>query len=400
MIEIIKKISNDWQSYRDFCVSESSLGYEVKKVDKNHEVYDLVINQWKDSIKNQVNSSKYLIESSVGIGNLSAAPWLAIMDKSITESPREGFYVVFLFSRSGRNIYLTLGLGATQFENIHGRTNKCLEKISKASNYFKNTFSDYLPEESVNKIDLVEDDYDGENSLKGSSRFLVSAYECGTCFGKKYDLNNTSNNEIFNDISLYLEKYNQIIQDPKSENLNILAESFSELSFTKNKNNFYEVPFYKPREKVKNKKKVSVVYKAKSKRRTQESKKIGLAGENIVFNYEYEKLKKRGKEDLAQKIQKHYENNEFPGWDITSYNEDGEKIYIEVKSTSASNINSLEITNNEWTAAKNERENYHIYLVNNALNEKGKVFEILKDPYGETEKGNIEISTSIFQLKL
>ena len=127
--------------------------------------------------KRKINSEKYLIESSVGIGNLSAAPWLAIMDKSVTESAREGFYVVFLFSRSAKKLYLSLGLGATQFEIIYGRSNDCLDKIALAVKDFKLLFKEYIPDESLDKIDLVEDDEIFEEQLRGSSRFLVSAYE-------------------------------------------------------------------------------------------------------------------------------------------------------------------------------------------------------------------------------
>ena len=66
---------------------------------------------------------------------------------------------------------------------------------------------------------------------------------------------------------------------------------------------------------------------------TQQSKKIGLAGELYVYQYEYDKLKKLNKDDLANKIIKHFEIYEYPGWDITSFDKDGNKIFIEVKST-------------------------------------------------------------------
>ena len=45
----------------------------------------------------------------------------------------------------------------------------------------------------------------------------------------------------------------------------------------------------------------------------------------------------------------------------------GNEIFIEVKSTKGNAINQLEITSNEWDAAKKEGEKYFIYLVNNFL---------------------------------
>ena len=398
MNEIIKQISEEWQLYRSHCQNTSKSGYDIKTVDKNHLVYDLVINKWPDKIKSKINYKKYLIESSVGIGNLSAAPWLAIMDKSITESAREGFYIVFLFSRSGKKLYLSLGLGATQFENIHGRSNECLDKIQLATNDFRELFKDYLPENRIEKIDLVEDQEDFEPPLKGSSRFLVSAYESGTFFAREYNPKEIINNQIFKDLDDYIKIYENIVNDSRAENLDILAEKFSKKNI--NVKIDYSVPNYKPREKSIIKNKTSVVSKAKSKRRTQESKKIGLAGEDHVYLYECQKLKKIGREDLVSKIKKHYANNEFPGWDITSYDSSAQEIYIEVKSTKGNKINSLDITSNEWDSAIKNKEKYFIYLVNNALNEKIKIFEIINNPSKYVDEGKIQLSTAIYELKL
>ena len=60
--------------------------------------------------------------------------------------------------------------------------------------------------------------------------------------------------------------------------------------------------------------------RGEKKKKTQESKKIGKKGEDYVYEYEYRKLDKNNKKDLADKIYKHCDNNDFPGWDITSYN--------------------------------------------------------------------------------
>ena len=60
----------------------------------------------------------------------------------------------------------------------------------------------------------------------------------------------------------------------------------------------------------------------------------------------------------------------------------------------------LEITSNEWDAAKKEGEKYFIYLVNNALNEKIKVFEKINNPAKLVDDNSIDISTSVYELKL
>ena len=56
-------------------------------------------------------------------------------------------------------------------------------------------------------------------------------------------------------------------------------------------------------------------------------------GERIVFEVEKQKLEDLGRSDLAQKVIWHrdYAKDRTPGWDITSYDESGKKIFIEVK---------------------------------------------------------------------
>ena len=158
---------------------------------------------------------------------------------------------------------------------------------------------------------------------------------------------------------------------------------------------------YQKKQKIKKKiSKISIVYLSKKKRRTEQSKKIGTAGEEHVYAYEYNKLKNLNKKDLADKIKKHFEIYEYPGWDITSFDKDGHEIYIEVKSTKGAEINQLEITSNEWEAAKIYGQKYYIYLVNNALNEKIKIFETIQDPYKLVKEKKIIISTSVYELKL
>ena len=43
-------------------------------------------------------SNQYVIKGSVGVGRATKTPWIAIMDKDITDSTRRGIYIAFLFS--------------------------------------------------------------------------------------------------------------------------------------------------------------------------------------------------------------------------------------------------------------------------------------------------------------
>ena len=55
----------------------------------------------------------YTIKGSVGVGRATKTPWIAIMDRDITNSTREGVYLVFLLSSDYKRVYLTLNQGTT-----------------------------------------------------------------------------------------------------------------------------------------------------------------------------------------------------------------------------------------------------------------------------------------------
>ncbi len=402
LTNIIQKISKGWLEYRDHCKSISKTGYGIRVVKKDHYMFDLVKTEWTELISKNVDLKKYNVEASVGHGNISAAPWLTVMDKSITETATEGFYVVYLFSRSAKKLYLSIGIGAVQFQEIHGTTNLCLEKIKVASTQFNNLFKKYSPPNTINSINLLEDELDFEEPIKGTARNLVRGYENGTNFSKEYNIDEINDEILIKDLKEYINVYANIVDDPNAEGLDIIAETTIDEKIEPKKkiSTNYDIPTFSPRDnKNKKNKKISTVVLSKKKRKTQESKKIGLAGEKHVYQYEYDKLQKLNKKDLADKIIKHFEIYEYPGWDITSFDKNGKEIFIEVKSTRGTSINQIEITSNEWDAAIKKKQDYNIYLVNNALNEKIKIFEKINNPAKLVDEKKIEISTSVFELK-
>ena len=57
--------------------------------------------------------NQYKIQGSVGQGNWATVPWLAIMDRRVTETTQRGEYVVYLFAEDMSAVYLTLAQGVT-----------------------------------------------------------------------------------------------------------------------------------------------------------------------------------------------------------------------------------------------------------------------------------------------
>ena len=400
--EIIKNISSGWSDYRSYCLDKSSTGASIRKIKIDHPFYDLFTNTWKKEIESKVDTSKYKIQASLGEGNLAAVPWLAILNKTITDRPSKGWYLVYLYSRSAEKLYLTMGLGSFQFLQASGQrhfTRKTLLQIETATKKFKKIFSHHFDAYQFSKIDLIEDQVDFETPLYGSSRSLVKSYEKGTCFGKQYIVKDVSDNELLDDLNNYTSIYEEIIKDPLSESIDFLSEDVIEDKNLKPEKLYY-IPSFVKREKREKNRKSKINSNFNFKRKTQESRKVGLAGENYVFEYECLKLKEHNLSHLINSIEKHFEKGEYPGWDITSFDERGNEIFIEVKSTKGKVINNLEITENEWNAAKKERKKYFIYLVTNALNDKIQISEKINNPKELVENSQIEILPSVYKLEL
>lgn len=64
---------------------------------------------------------QYKIQGSIGQGNWANIPWIAIMDRRITETTQQGEYIVYLFSEDMNSVYLTLAQGVTVPTKERGR---------------------------------------------------------------------------------------------------------------------------------------------------------------------------------------------------------------------------------------------------------------------------------------
>jgi hypothetical protein len=94
----------------------------------------------------------------------------------------------------------------------------------------------------------------------------------------------------------------------------------------------------------------------------KENKRIGNLGENWVIQREREKLIKAG---LRNKIvrQISVEEGDGTGFDIRSYDANGNEIFIEVKTTTGKCNQPIFISRNELERSKQDSEKYYLYRV-------------------------------------
>lgn len=72
------------------------------------------------------------VKLSVGQGNWTKTPWIALMDKRVTTSTQRGVYAVFLVSEDLTSTFLTLNQGMTDLVNQQGQVGAIAEMINVA----------------------------------------------------------------------------------------------------------------------------------------------------------------------------------------------------------------------------------------------------------------------------
>ena len=98
--------------------------------------------------------------------------------------------------------------------------------------------------------------------------------------------------------------------------------------------------------------------------REERNRKLGRAGEEIVLDYEKWRLSANGQADLADKIRWVSEKDgDGLGYDIESFDEQGRKIFIEVKTTKSGKDMPFMISANEVEASAELGPQYRIYRV-------------------------------------
>lgn len=92
---------------------------------------------------------------------------------------------------------------------------------------------------------------------------------------------------------------------------------------------------------------------------------IGKAGELFVYNYEMECVKKYNLPESKKVRWVSRDEGDGLGYDILSYDKQGNEIFIEVKTTLNKEKTGFYITANELLKSEQEKENYYLYRVYN-----------------------------------
>ena len=135
---------------------------------------------------------EYFIKGSNGQGNWAEIPWVAIMDKNITQTTMEGVYIVYLFSSDMKRLYLTLNQGYTKLKDKYGKFGAIEKMLSLASKI---------------RSKIEAKGWNTDNNLSIGNEF----YEKGTIFYKKYENDDLPDDETLkNDLHDLINIYKNV----------------------------------------------------------------------------------------------------------------------------------------------------------------------------------------------
>jgi Domain of unknown function (DUF3883) len=110
--------------------------------------------------------------------------------------------------------------------------------------------------------------------------------------------------------------------------------------------------------------------------RDARNRKLGLAGEERVFQHERSLLNSAGRDDLARKVRwVSQEDGDGAGFDILSFDQNGGPRLIEVKTTNGWERTPFHITRNELNVANENRDSWNLIRLWNFAKEP-KAYEI------------------------
>jgi hypothetical protein len=93
----------------------------------------------------------------------------------------------------------------------------------------------------------------------------------------------------------------------------------------------------------------------------------GRLGEEFALRAERRRLRQAGKPRLAERVRWISQESIGEGYDILSFETNGEKRYIEVKATT-SQQNSFDMSANEWNKCQTARDSYYVYFIKGVRN--------------------------------
>ena len=352
-----------------------------EKVDSSTEIYKALTKTLPNKIGYTLGISDLIVKGSMGQGNKTQYPWIAIMDKNVTQSTQYGLYMVYLFKRDMTGFYLSLNQGITFFEKEYGK-NRYIN-ATLVADYFRTQIGE--TSFSKNEIDITCGD---------KSKSLGYGYQRTNIISKYYPIDKLDEKMLVKDLFELYHIYDDILQYISTSSYDAIIKDIlvhEEESFLDADTAIYEIKkvldqydnlpsglhrtLIEAEPSVKLSKKYERITKPKTTKidyinKARKDAEIGLLGEELVINYEKERLINLDLNEYAEKIRWISKESDSYGYDIESFDVDENgKVYpikIEVKTTASKADTEFFVTKNELEVSKEYKKSYFIYRVYDA----------------------------------
>lgn len=352
-----------------------------EKVDSSTELYKVLTKTLPNKIGYTLGISDLIVKGSMGQGNKTQYPWIAIMNKNITQSTQYGLYMVYLFKRDMTGFYLSLNQGITFFEKEYGK-NRYIN-ATLVADYFRTQIGE--TSFSKNEIDITCGD---------KTKSLGYGYQRTNIISKYYPIDKLDEKMLVKDLFELYHIYDDILQHISTSSYDAIIKDIlvhEEESFLDADTAIYEIKkvldqydnlpsglhrtLIEAEPSIKLSKKYERITKPKTTKidyinKARKDAEIGLLGEELVINYEKERLINLDLNEYAEKIRWISKESDSYGYDIESFDVDENgKVYhikIEVKTTASKADTEFFVTKNELEVSKEYKKSYFIYRVYDA----------------------------------
>lgn len=214
----------------------------VEKKDFKNPFKNVITKEIPELIENCAEiTSPYIIVGSYGKGRWTAVPWVAVFDTRITSSAQKGVYIVFLFNKDKKELYLTLEVAATEVIHSSNKLGEPKQFVGIANIKTQDEDKIKLRAAQIRKA-LNDHFFDFDNNINSGS----NAYDAGAIYYKKYSLKRfPSGEEIIRDfqrmMDLYKKYYDWVVSKNKDESNGAWWPPISEYSTGINKEKWMEI---------------------------------------------------------------------------------------------------------------------------------------------------------------
>ncbi len=360
-------------------------GEQVDNKDKGY--HKVLIDKIPDYIRSFIGES-YKVKGSCGASNKAEIPWIGIFNTDITTTAQYGIYVVYLFKADMSGFYLCLGQGITNFEKFGKHKDEIMLKVA---NYYKEKITSDFSKDDISllsstsngkgyeKVNILNKYYSKEKiysyNFEEDLKNMIKIYE-DLSLSMKYQtyddvidnlISNTDPNYILEREAIQLIEQ-ELLKENDAEEAERVVLELVDIPEGKRKTKYSEMA----------KKTIKKIDYVKKQKKNADN---GLIGEKLVMAYEEEKLRKFGREDLIKNIKWISKEDDGTGYDILSFDKEGNEIYIEVKSTENGDNTTFYISANEIKTMEELKDKYFIYRIFNLKSKSPKVFVINYDTF-------------------